>query len=172
MKDNLSAVGSGRRMRGLAVLLLLLVLGAAALPAVQAQGINMYVLTFGFGRSSVPESTQSHGSFSVSRVSLGAGYGHEAHFRLCFSGSATLGVDYSAHTNTAQLFPSGNCVTDKFHNGESSVRIYIVPMNDSDDEPNETVTVTLSQAPGNPFPSGYYLPSSYSRMNFRIIDND
>ncbi len=156
--------------RRLVVLLLLLVLVGSALPAVQAQGINMYILVFKYG-GNIHEDGRP-GMFSLNRVSLGAGYGHEAHVRLCFSGSATLGQDYTVSTNSGTPSPSGNCVTDKFYNGDKSMKFYIRPINDSNDESDETVTVTLSQVSGNPFPSGYYLPSHYSRVNFRIIDND
>ena len=158
-------------MRRLAVLLMLLVLGAAALPAVQAQSINMYIFLFGRG-GNISENPYSVGNVSVNRVSLGAGYGHEAHFQLCFSGSATLGVDYYVKSNHGNLQPSGSCVTDKFSSGHSKYWFYIVPINDSDDESNETVKVTMSQDSGNPFPSGYYFPSYYSSATFRIIDND
>ena len=172
MKHLHIAVGSGRRVaRLLTVLLLLLVLGAAALPAVQAQGINMYILLFSHG-GSISENAHSQASFGIYRVSLGAGYGHEAHFRLCFSGSATLGVDYNVFSNSGYLQPNGSCVTDKFSSGHSHYGFYIRPMNDAVDEPNETVTVTMSQDSGNPFPSGYYFPSHYSSATFRIIDND
>ncbi len=171
MRHLLSAVGSGRRMRRLAVLLLLFVLGAAALPAAQAQGINMYILLFSHG-GDVPENDHSQASFGIYRVSLGAGYGHEAHFRLCFSGSATLGVDYNVFSNSGHLQPNGSCLTDKFTSGHSNYRFYIRPLNDSVDESNETVTVTMSQDSGNPFPSGYYFPSYYASTTFRIIDND
>jgi len=157
--------------RRLVVLLLLLVLVGSALPAVQAQGISMYILVYG-GGGNIAEDFGKTGSFRLNRVSLGAGYGHEAHIRLCFSGSATLGQDYYVSSNTDRLYPSGNCVVDKFHSGDKGLRFYINPIEDSDDEANETVIVTLSQVPGSPFPSGYYLPSHYSRMNFRIIDND
>ncbi|MDE2947701.1 MAG: hypothetical protein OXT05_11425 [Chloroflexota bacterium] len=155
-----------------AILLMLLILGAAALPAVQAQGISMYIFVFQSGSSNIAEEFRKTGSFKVSRLSLGASYGAEAHIRLCFSGSATLGQDYYVSSNTDRLYPSGNCVVDKFHSGDKGLRFYINPIEDSDDEANETVIVTLSQVPGSPFPSGYYLPSHYSRMNFRIIDND
>lgn len=151
---------------------MLLVLGAAALPAVQAQGISMYIFVFRHGGSNIAEDFGKTGSFKLNRISLGASYGAEAHIRLCFSGSATLEQDYYVSSNTGRLYPSGNCVVDKFHSGDQAVRFYINAIEDSDDEGNETVTVTLSQAPGNPFPSGYYLPSHYSRLNFRIIDND
>ena len=63
-----SLVGSGRRF---AVLLLLLVLGAAALPAVQAQGINMYLFLSSRG-GSVSEDSNRLARFSIDRVSLGA----------------------------------------------------------------------------------------------------
>lgn len=158
-------------MRRLAVLLLLLVLGAAALPAVQAQGISMYIMMFSRG-GSISENAHSSAHFSADRISLGAGYGHEAHFQLCFSGSATLGVDYNVKSNTGQLQPSGNCVTDKFSSGHRRYWFYIVPMHDVLDESNETITVTMSEDGGNPFPSGYYFPSYYSTATFRIIDND
>ena len=172
MKHLHIAVGSGRRVaRLLTVLLLLLVLGAAALPAVQAQGINMYILLFSRG-GNISENAHSIGNITVNRVSLGAGYGHEAHFRLCFSGNATLGVDYNVRSNSGYLQPSGSCVTDKFSSGHSRYWFYIIPINDSDDESNETVTVTMSQDSGNPFPSGYYFPSRYNSATFRIIDND
>jgi len=157
--------------RRLVVLLLLLVLVGSALPAVQAQGISMYILVYG-GGGNIAEDFGKTGSFRLNRVSLGAGYGHEAHIRLCFSGSATLGQDYTVSMNSGTPSPSGNCVTDKFLSGERGLRFYINAIEDSDDEGDETVIVTLSQVPGSPFPSGYYLPSHYSRMNFRIIDND
>ncbi len=173
MRHLLSAVGSSRHFaRRIAVLLLLFVLGAAALPAVQAQGINMYIFLFGRG-GSVQEDSRHPVRFSVNRASLGAGYGHEAHFRLCFGGSATLGVDYYLRTNNvARLSPSGGCVKDKFGNGDSGVRYYIVPINDSDNESNETVIVTMSEDADDSFPSGYFLPSYYKRASFKIIDND
>ncbi|MCE2472075.1 MAG: hypothetical protein J4G18_09260 [Anaerolineae bacterium] len=157
--------------RLLTVLLLLLVLGAVALPAVQAQGINMYVIFHSRG-GNISEYNWDNAHFHVNRVSLGAGCGHEAHFRLCFSGSATLGVDYNVFSNSGYLQPNGSCVTDKFSSGHSNYGFYIRPMNDAADEPNETVTVTMSQDSGNPFPSGYYFPSRYCRATFRIIDND
>ncbi|MCY4144986.1 MAG: hypothetical protein OXE95_11790 [Chloroflexi bacterium] len=49
---------------------------------------------------------------------------------------------------------------------------YIVPLNDSDDEPTETVTVTMSEDSGNRFPNGYYMLSYATSRTFRIIDND
>ncbi len=172
MRQVLLRTGSGRFLgRRLVVLLLLFVLGAAALPAVQAQGTNMYIYLFSRG-GSVSEDSNRDVRFSIGRMSLGAGYG-QAHYRLCFSGSATLDVDYFVRSNVEGRFtPSGNCITDYFRNGYQRMWYYIVPIHDNDDESNETVAVTLSQDSGNPFPGGYYLPSYYSRATFRINDND
>ncbi len=176
MQRFLSAVGSNKpaspRASRLVVLLLLLVLVGSALPAVQAQGISMYIYMASRG-GNVVEDAHKHAKFPVVRTSLGAGYGHEAHIRLCFSGSATLGTDYYVRSNAfSRLSPSGNCITDKFLNGYTRLWYYIIPINDSDDESNESVTVTMSQATGNPFPSGYYFPRRNRKATFRIIDND
>ena len=159
-------------MRHLVVLLMLLVLGAVALPAVQAQGINMYVIFHSRG-GNISEYNWDSAHFHVNRVSLGAGYGHEAHFKLCFSGSATEDADYYVRSNSNVRFTlNGGCLTDKFASGQYRQNYYIIALDDSDVENNETVTVTMSEDSGNPFPSGYYFPSRYSRATFRIIDND
>jgi len=173
MKHLHIAVGSGRRVaRLLTVLLLLLVLGAAALPAVQAQGINMYVIFHSRG-GNISEYSGHPAHFHVNRVSLGAGYGHEAHNRLCWSGRASEGTDYYVRSNSNIGFTlNGGCLSDTFAVGQYRQHYYIIAMDDSDVENTETVTVTMSEDSGNPFPSGYYFPSRYSRATFRIIDND
>ncbi|MYE26292.1 MAG: hypothetical protein F4X87_03555 [Chloroflexi bacterium] len=159
--------------RRLVVLLLLLVLGAAALPAVQARGFDMYIYMYGHS-SNIHEGQSWKAKFSVARTSLGGSYRQDAQFRICFSGSATLGTDYfvrsTFHGNNMRT--NGNCFTDTFNKGYQTYYYYIVPIEDSDDEQNETLIATLSQAPGNPWPSGYYMPSSHSKATFRIIDND
>lgn len=171
MNHYLTLVGNRRRMaRFFAVLLLLGVLGGAALLAVQAQGISMYVFFYGRGGGISEESRGAR--VQANRVSLGAGYGHEARFKLCFSGSATPGVDYYVSSNMGRFTLNEGCLSDYFASGQSREHYYIVPNNDSDDEPDETVTVTMLEDSGNPFPSSYYFMSHYARATYRIIDDD
>ncbi len=173
MRHLLSAVGSSRHLaRRIAVLLLLFVLGAAALPAVQAQGINMYIFLFG-GGGSVQEDSRHPVRFSVNRASLGAGYGHEAHFKLCVDGDATVDVDYYvSSSDVVRLTPNGSCFNEKFTSGRTRIYYAIWPIDDFVHEGNERVIVTMSEDGGNPFPGGYYFPSRYGSTTFRFIDNE
>ncbi|MCY4248564.1 MAG: hypothetical protein OXE95_13420 [Chloroflexi bacterium] len=122
----------------------------------------------------VDEQHYSRGRISVERIALTGGTGHEAHFRLCSSGSATLGVDYNFILSpyAGPLSQTGNCLIAKFPARWNRVYVYIAPVADSIDEPNETIIITLSQDSNNPFPSGYMLPSHYTIARLALIDND
>jgi len=148
--------------RRLVVLLLLLVLVGSALPAVQAQGISMYILVYG-GGGNIAEDFGKTGSFRLNRVSLGAGYGHEAHIRLCFSGSATPGEDYYVSAgHRPKISLSGGCFTESFDKGHGNFHFYINTKHDGNGSP-ETINVRLDRL-GN----SYYVIQDTVR--FRIVN--
>lgn len=171
--ERLSSVcNSWRLARRGAIPLLLLLLGLASLPAAQAQSNKVYVMMWQ-DDSQVSENPRSRARILVERLPFNGDLGHEAHFRVCASGSATLGVDYNLKMRgKAAPHQSGNCVTGKFPRGWGRVRINIKPIADSIDEPNETITITVSQDSNNHFPAGYSVPSRYAKVSVKLIDND
>lgn len=173
MRHLLSVGNPWRLARRSAVPLLLLLFCLAFLPAVQAQGTSAYIMMWN-DHSQVDENPSRRARISVERLAFTGDLGHEAHFRVCASGSASLGVDYNLRMRkkAGPLSQSGNCITGKFPRGWQRVYVNIKPVADSIDEPNETITLTVSQDSNNPVPSGYSFPSRYAKVSVKLIDND
>ncbi len=84
-------------------------------------------------------------------------------FRLCFSGSATVGEDYSVSAGHRTNIPlSGGCFTESFDRGGDNFRFYINTKHDGNGSP-ETVTVRLDS-----LPNSYYVIRD--RVRFRIVN--
>ncbi|MDE2637166.1 MAG: hypothetical protein OXI30_12455, partial [Chloroflexota bacterium] len=145
------------RASRLVVLLLLLVLGAAALPAVQAQGYWYG----GLGARNTNIQEGRNGTFTVWRAAVYGGLPQQT-FRLCFSGSATVGEDYSVDANHRQNIPldGSGCFTESFDRGHDNFRFRIDTKHDGNGS-TETVTVKLDR-----LPNSYYLLRS--SVTFRI----
>ncbi|MDE2857837.1 MAG: hypothetical protein OXN94_08305, partial [Chloroflexota bacterium] len=148
------------RARRLVVLLLLLVLVGSALPAVQAQG-------YWYGgldarNTNIQEGRD--GKFTVWRAAVFGGLPQQT-FRLCFSGSATEGEDYSVGANHRLHIPldGSGCFTESFDRGHDNFRFSISTKHDGNGSP-ETINVRLDRLPG----SSYYLLRD--RLRFRIVN--
>ncbi|MDE2857824.1 MAG: hypothetical protein OXN94_08235 [Chloroflexota bacterium] len=129
------------------------------MPAVQAQGYWYGWLAA--GSTNIQEGHTR--TFSVGRVALYGGLPQQT-FRLCFSGSATEGEDYSVSAGHRPNIPlSGGCFTESFDRGQDNFRFYIHTRHDGNGSP-ETINVRLDRLPG----SSYYL--TQNTLRFRIVN--
>ena len=126
---------------------------------------------FGFvfliGSGSLHEDSPYSGArFKVSRLLIDMPYNSKS-FQVCFTGSATPGVDFEVRG--VALNGSG-CFTDSWGSGDSwydgAERAYtIVGKSDNVTDPRETITATVS---GVNWPASYSLFGSYASVNFII----
>ncbi len=117
--------------------------------------LNLYTLlgggpvTLSAGTPLAHEGTESAATLTVTRIGSTGGLT----INLTLSGTATAGSDYQSFTSVT------------IPDGSSSATISIVPIDDTESEGNETVTVTLTSG------TGYSLGGTYSGT-VTIVDND
>ncbi len=144
----------------LALLALLLTQGAFSS---QAQGFG-YVFLIGSG--SVREDNPYNGArLKVARLLIDMPHNSQS-FQVCFTGSATPGVDFEV--KGVSLSGSG-CFTGSWASGGwfegAEKTYYIVGKKDNVNDPKETITATVSAVN---WPSAYSLFGSYATVNFTI----
>ncbi len=130
----------------------------------QAQGFG-YVFLIGSG--SLHEDSPYRGArLKVSRLLIDMPYNSKS-FQVCFTGSATPGVDFEVRG--VALNGSG-CFTDSWGSGDSwyegAERAYMLyGKKDNVPDPKETITATVSAVN---WPASYSLFGSYASTSFTI----
>ncbi len=127
----------------------------------QAQGFSYVFLT---GSGGVREHDAHRGArLQVNRLLVGLSHDSQS-FQICFTGSATPGVDFRVKGVTL----SGSCFTGSWGTGNwfygAEKTYYIVGISDNVTDPKETITATVSAVN---WPSSYSLFGSGS-VNFTI----
>ena len=142
----------------------LLALGAG-LPVAQSQS-QRYVMV---ERSlNAQEHQERYGSFLLWRF---RGLHKALPYKMCFTGTATIEVDYIIRTNSIMHLPSsGGCITHNIPINHDRQHIYVAPVNDRIDESRESIILTLSEDTNNSWGNNVYVLRSVA--NVHIIDND
>jgi Ca2+-binding RTX toxin-like protein len=110
------------------------------------------VLSVAATNATAPESDTKAGVFTISRV---ANTSTAQTFSYAISGSATNGADYANLSGTATIAA-----------GQTSVEIKVIPVDDAIGEPNETVSLKLTNG------TGYTVDPAQAAATVTIIDND
>lgn len=158
MLSALTGALPGRKVWLCCVLALALLLSHGAISQAQAPTTNFgYVFLTGSG--SVREDNPHFGArLQVNRLLIGSPHDRQS-FRICFTGSATAGVDFQVKGVTL----SGGCFTGSWKSGNwftgAEKTYYIVGISDNTYDPKETITATVSAVN---WPSSYSLFGSGS----------
>ena len=144
--------------------------GAHTLAIADDDAAGPVVLSVRVDPSAGPSRPEDHTGNVVLVVAPSAPVAENVFFRACFGGSATRDADYEVHLGTVK--PTGGCLGTRVSAGAASYdRMYLKLLDDADDEPYETVVVTLSAHPDHALPAGVELAADPS-ATFTITDDD
>ncbi len=161
-------VGMPSRKKVLYLAVALALLLTYGLSTSQAAGFGFVFVS---GSGSINENfSRSSARLKVSRLLIDMPHNSKS-FKICFTGSATPGVDFyvKARHRHGEVALTGGCFTDSWGSGDwldGAERLYTIhPKSDNVTDPNETITATVSAVN---WPAGYSLFGSYASTSFTI----